>query len=640
MTALRSLVVIGLILTASGFLSETLGDYIGPLEYKGYLVFAYPEGDNPINNIVFTVDSTLAGNLVIVDVPTPWSHSYSNGVLTLTGGTVNPGESVQVAVSLNKYFEQGEYPVSSVGTTTAGEVGNAQGVLLVGDLILLRFLETLSDYLYPLAAFVGGLAILEFFLSRRTQRDTTVAISKEPKTCQELIDECDKAKAAAEAAEAEAKSAREDADKANLEQENAQERLDKAEKNLDKITQDKTDDSGAWVEMDGRRITSMDLKLKSDASKALWEQYQNGEIDAKSLEDAWKELGEDSALDELRKQNKDEAEKAVKDATDQLAETEKKAQEAKKKAAEAEKKAADAKTHAEEVCKKADDCVKAEKEKSTETDTGGGTVSGPAGPVVVDDGGEKTRERKCKEGDRETRPAGSPESITVDVDFSLIVESSGIRNVEGAKTMAFELNNLAQDLDLAGSLLGGASSGTSIVGGIGAMKSGKYVSGAGGLVSGTVSGVMTGAGASVGVEGMEVSIPTSPPEAITEVLEATAKLGAIVAGKVGEWLVMNELYTVRLRFFRQKLTATPYEVWECRGGQLVCVQKIFEIEISKLMRSGQPTPKDFKLESDIARRRFTSHINRLSNMAKNRLESAARKRAKFEQDHRPGPCGS
>ena len=72
MSALRSIIVLGLILTAGGFMSEALGDVFGPLEYKGYLVFDYPEGENPINNIVFTVDSTLAGNLLIVDVPAPY----------------------------------------------------------------------------------------------------------------------------------------------------------------------------------------------------------------------------------------------------------------------------------------------------------------------------------------------------------------------------------------------------------------------------------------------------------------------------------------------------------------------------------------------------------------------------------------
>ena len=171
------------------------------------------------------------------------------------------------------------------------------------------------------------------------------------------------------------------------------------------------------------------------------------------------------------------------------------------------------------------------------------------------------------------------------------------------------------------------------------MQSGTYVTGAGGLISGTVSGVMTGAGASVGSGGMEISIPISPPEALSEVLEATARLGTIVATKVGEWLQMNELYHVRIRFFTQTLTATPYEIWECQNGEMVCTEEVYEIEIGRLEKGGQSGPKTFRLDSDLARHRFDSHLNTLTAMAKNRLVQGARERLEFEQSHQSGPCG-
>ena len=171
LSALRYLLIIGLILTASGFSSDILAEYLGPIEYKGYLVFDYPEGENPINNIVFNVDSTLADSLIIVSVPSIWSYSYGGGTLTLSGGSVSPGGSVKVTVSLNKYFEDGEYPVNSVGTTTAGDVSQASGPLLVGELYLLNFLEMASAYRFPLAAIVVCLGFLELFLSRRKHVD-------------------------------------------------------------------------------------------------------------------------------------------------------------------------------------------------------------------------------------------------------------------------------------------------------------------------------------------------------------------------------------------------------------------------------------------------------------------------------------
>lgn len=642
MSALRSILVIGLLLTASGFASEALGGYLGPMEYTGYLVFSYPEGENPINNIVFTVDSRIANNLLLVNVPSPWSHSYSGGILTLTGGSLSPGGTVQVAVSLNKYFDEGEYSVSSVGTTTAGESSNSQGTLHVGNLVILRALQMLSDYSLPIAGLTGALTALEVVLTnRKRQDDTKVSTEKEePKTCQELLDECERAKAAAEAAEAAAKTAKENADKAKQDHEKAKQDLEKAQKNLDSINKDSTDDSGSWVEMDGRRITSMDLKLRSDASKALWEQYRNGEIDAKSLEKAWEELGEDDALDELRKKNKDEAEKAVKEAKEKEADAAKKSEEAEQASAEAEKKATEARDYANKICKTADECAKKEAEAKAKETTDKGTDTTPPGPAVVVEEPEKTRERKCREGDREIRQVGRVDRITVNVDFSIIIESTGLYDQEAARQMSLGLSNLAQDLDLAGYLLGGLSSGKTINGGIGALKQGKYVTGGAGLAYGTVTGAMTAAGVTVGTESMDISIPTSGPEVISELLESIAKLGSLVARKVGEWTEHNEIYSVRMVFFRQKMTATPYQIWECQGGEWRCVRKLYEIEVSKLMRGGEPNPKEFKLESKRNRYLFNREIRRSGNIARARIANGMRMRKKFLQEHRAGPCGS
>jgi hypothetical protein len=401
MRALRILFIIGLILTASGFASDILGEYLGPIDYKGYLVFDYPEGDNPINNIVFTIDSRIAGNLIIVNIPSPWSHNYGGGALSLTGGSLSPGGSIRVSVSLNHYFESGEYPVSSVGTTTAGEVSQAQGPLLVGDLVILNFLAMASNFRFPLAALAAALAVLEIFLNRRKQLTTTtiatsptVAISTKPGDCLDLIDNCKKARAAADAAEAEAQSAKQKADSANQDNDKAQKDLQEAQKNFDEAQEKPTDDSEAWVEIDGRRITSMDLRLRSDESKALWDQYRNGEIDANSLEKAWEELGEHGALEELRKKDwdakKEAAEKALEKAKEQAREAEEKAQKAKEQAESARKKSDEAKALADKACKEADDCLKALAKAPTKPTT----VTEEDAPEEESDTTEKSEETR------------------------------------------------------------------------------------------------------------------------------------------------------------------------------------------------------------------------------------------------------
>ena len=125
-----------------------------------------------------------------------------------------------------------------------------------------------------------------------------------------------------------------------------------------------SDESEAWVEMDGRRITSMDLRLRKEESKALWDQYRQGDIDAETLEKAWENLGEHSALEELRKKSwearKEAAEKALEKAKDQARIAEEKALKLKAESESASKKAAEAKALADKICKEADDCVKAQ----------------------------------------------------------------------------------------------------------------------------------------------------------------------------------------------------------------------------------------------------------------------------------------
>ncbi len=213
---------------------------------------------------------------------------------------------------------------------------------------------------------------------------------------------------------------------------------------------------------------------------------------------------------------------------------------------------------------------------------------------------------------------------------------------EAARELSFKLGNLAQDIGLVGSLLGGVSSGKSIIGGIGGMRQGKYVTGAGGLISGTATTILTGSGATVGSGQMQISIPTSPPEAVAEALKGVANLGKIVADKAGKWIRMNNTYGARVRYFYQTLTATPYEILECKGNKWVCIEKVYEIAISGLQRGGRSIGQraEFKLESDIQRTKFNGHISRLMGLVRGQLESGIRTRHKFEQEHQRGPCGS
>jgi UDP-2,3-diacylglucosamine pyrophosphatase LpxH len=164
---LRSLFIIGLLISICALAPDQVGNIIGPVEYKGVIVFDYPFGDNPINNIIINPDPILANNLIIVSVPSTWTYSYSGGILTLSGGLLSPSDYIQVTVSLNKYFEAGEYQANGVGTTTNGETSLSSGVLLVGQLNLLYTIGLASNNLIPLLLGTFALGLLDVFLSKR-----------------------------------------------------------------------------------------------------------------------------------------------------------------------------------------------------------------------------------------------------------------------------------------------------------------------------------------------------------------------------------------------------------------------------------------------------------------------------------------
>ncbi|MDK1019731.1 MAG: hypothetical protein QGD89_10050, partial [Actinomycetota bacterium] len=266
--------------------------------------------------------------------------------------------------------------------------------------------------------------------------------------------------------------------------------------------------------------------------------------------------------------------------------------------------------------------------------TGPGTPgpSGPRGPAIsIPPLATDPSQPACEDGATYTE-TGEPETLRVIVDFAVIVTvvEGSERRVGEAAVMTLGLAELAADLDVIGSALGAKGAGQSIAGGIGGMASGTYVMGAGGLARGAAEGAMA--------SGLtDVSIPTSAPEAVVEVLEGVANLGALVSKKVGEWLVANQLYEVRLTLFQQTITATPYDLSTCIGGEWEC-RRVWQYDVGPLTKRGRSNSKTFRLASDIARHRMQSEISRMGRRAQSAIAASVEARSDFDTRHQPGSC--
>lgn len=395
-------------------------------------------------------------------------------------------------------------------------------------------------------------------------------------------------------------------------------------------------EDGSWVEdSDGNRITSRDLHMKEMALGDVWDQYQAGDLTAQEVEAKWREADTPEFREEMREKDA-EATKDLAEVRDLL----EKAKEAEKAACDAAEKAQVA---ADEACSAADAARRRYEEcigrAVAPPATGGGSEGrpdGPTGPGSTPGGGGGTPEADPCEGveGRQVRRAGRSDSLLVVVDFSMIVSVSegSERNVEAGEQIAVNLQELARELDLVGDLLAAREAGSSLGGGVNSLRTGKWVEGAGGVVQG-------GTGAYLAGQSKIPDIPTSLPTAVVEGLEGIAKLGAIIAGKVTEWMTNYQILEARITYFTQRVTATPYTVWECRPGEgWVCVERIWEFEVGRLGRLPGPRSGVYTMNSDVRRHAARRRFRTMSQAAGRKVVADAKRLADWRADHRPGPC--
>ena len=244
----------------------------------------------------------------------------------------------------------------------------------------------------------------------------------------------------------------------------------------------------------------------------------------------------------------------------------------------------------------------------------------------------------CTDGTREARPLAAPRTFRLYMDFAVIVEveEGSERNVQTGGELAITLGQLGLDLATIGTLLGARGAGGNITSGVTGLGVGSYVKGSLGIARGSVEGLLAVKG-NLGNAAFPIPVPTSPAEVLGAVLQMTAQLGALVAGKVTEWMTMNQIYRVRSTLLYQEMSVQPIQIWECRAGQWVCVEKVLQYEVSGLER--QPgASQSFRIEGDVSQHQFESYIKGATARAKQSIEDSTRALVEFEQSNPPGPC--
>jgi hypothetical protein len=465
--------------------------------------------------------------------------------------------------------------------------------------------------------------------------------NRETDPCRELLEAWQAAQKACDEAQEAADEAADDCEDAEQDLEDLEEERKDACKAWPPACWSTED--GGWVEDEaGNRITSRDLHLKKMALGEVWDDYKAGKLTAQEVEAKWQEMDTPKFREEMRET--DEAFKELIEEIDaEIPKAEEAAKEACENAAKAQKNADEACDAAEKAKEAYEECVKkavAEAASEDEADTGGGTEGGteggPSGPAVATGGGQQAQSDPCKDVDpkrRYRRAEGRADRIRVNVDFSIITGryEGSERNVEAGEQLVTNLSDLARDLDFAGDMLNALSAGLHIGAAAQGYSQGKYVATGAGVIQGGIDATMA-------ITDRVPDVPTTPGQAVTEFLEKTAELGAVVAGKVTEWMGDYQIFTVRRSMFYQNITATPYLIEECREGQgWVCVEKVWEFDVSNL-KVLRGRDRWFTVNSSVRRAQFQRAVRDAGRYAINSIRNDAQRLIQWRAQHEPGPC--
>lgn len=369
---------------------------------------------------------------------------------------------------------------------------------------------------------------------------------------------CEKERQAWLAASAAAADASDKAREAEAEAEKLTEEREQLEEELDDIRETypsagREGGEEAWVEMDGRRITSRDVAMRREAERAAWDKYRSdpNPESAEELVEDWEEAATPKSEEERREL--DEEAKALEDAIKKAKDAEKEALDKAKDAKDAEDKAKEKEEAARRIY---EECMKAalappKPKPEPKPDEPGTAGDPPTGPSVAEGEDEAPC---CKDDDppqeRNRRNLGS---IRIPVKLEVNLEGGGAH--EGAKAA----KEISDELADASEKLGWISKAMDLKG-IGEA-----------LVRDGVGWSLAGAAAPPAAgQALDMPTPTSPGQLAVDTLSILGKISSVIIGKVPE-LQERRLpdCDVQGTFRYNVYKAECVEIWVCRNGQWV-----------------------------------------------------------------------
>jgi len=167
------LIILFVILLLLFFLAGPLVDFISGTAARGSFTFSFTSTDpTPVVSIVYTLPQDLADAMALEETE-GWTVTLEGTSLSLTDGTLNPGESVKVSYRLKEYIQGGTRTIPVTATRFQdGSLPITESTLEVPEVFLLALASMLSAnaiWLLILAIIVLVIIIVLFILGKRKE---------------------------------------------------------------------------------------------------------------------------------------------------------------------------------------------------------------------------------------------------------------------------------------------------------------------------------------------------------------------------------------------------------------------------------------------------------------------------------------
>ena len=167
------LIILFIILLFLFLFAGTLVELASNWSAHGSFTFSYLSGDEAIVSIAYTLPQDLA-DAMAPQQTSGWSVSLADNILSVTGGTLNPGESVTVDYRLTQYIKGGTRAVTATSTTASGTTSTTDSSLQVPEVFLLALAWMLYQnaiWLLVLAIIVLVLIVVLFIIGKKKDEE-------------------------------------------------------------------------------------------------------------------------------------------------------------------------------------------------------------------------------------------------------------------------------------------------------------------------------------------------------------------------------------------------------------------------------------------------------------------------------------